>query len=128
MEFDDIIHKRHAKSIYNLKPALQLISNWEDELSQNTKENTELVNYLRHEMDKFRKNMSYNMKFHHRILNLICQSKVFIYPDLLPAVPFRFKTAKPSEYFPAEDLYVFLFQLRILCHEFNNFFIDVISV
>lgn len=85
---------------------MDLISRWECELSQNTKENTELVKYLENEMSKLRRNMSYVMKFHERILNLICQSKVFMYPELLPPVPFRFKLAKPCEYLPAEDLYV----------------------
>lgn len=96
--------KKHAKPIHNLKPSLELISNWENELSQHTKENTELVKYLQKEMNKLRKNMSYIMQFHERILKLICESKVFMYPELLPVVPFRFKTSKSSEYFPAEDL------------------------
>lgn len=104
MEFKELIDKKHAKSIYNLQPALDLISRWEGELSQNTKENTELVKYLEYEMSKFRKSMSYIMQFHERILNLICHSKVFMYPELLPHVPFRFKVNKPSEYLPAEDL------------------------
>lgn len=93
----------NAISICNLKPALKVISKWEDELSQNTKENTEWFEYLQNEMKKLRKNMCYTMKFNERILNVICKSKVFIYPDLLPAIPFRFNTTKPSEYFPGED-------------------------
>lgn len=54
-------------------------------------------------MTKLRKNMSYKMKFHERILDLMCRSVVFLYPDLLPATPFRFDTAKLSEFLPAED-------------------------
>lgn len=105
LDLIDIVEKQHDNtvSIYNLKPALDLITNWENELSKNTKENTELVSYLRAEMNKLRKNMSYIMQFHERILRIICGSKVFIYPELLPEIPFRFKTSKPSEYFPSED-------------------------
>lgn len=109
-----MVDKKHAKPIHNLQPALDLISDWEIELSQNTKENTELVEHLVHEMSKLRRNLSYVMPFHERILNLISQSKVFMYPELLPQVPFRFKTTKPSEYLPAEDLYVFEILLSVL--------------
>lgn len=104
MELNEIVDKKHAKSIHNLKPALELIFNWENELAQDTKENTQLFHHIQNEMSKLRKNMSYIMQFHPRILKVICESKVFMYPDLLPPVPFRFNTTKPSEYFPAEDL------------------------
>lgn len=82
---------------------MELIASWENELSTNTKENSELFTYLKEEMNKLRKNAGYTMQFHERILKVICASKVFIYPELLPAIPFRLKTSKPSEYFPAED-------------------------
>lgn len=82
---------------------MELITTWENELSTNTKENSELFTYLKEEMNKLRKNVGYTMQFHERFLKVICSSKVFIYPELLPAIPFRFKTSKPSEYFPAED-------------------------
>lgn len=108
-ELKDLVDKKCAKPIYNLDLALNLISDWESELSLNTTENTELVKYLQTEMSKLRKNMSYVMQFHERILNLVCHSKVFMYPELLPPFPFRFKTTKLSEYLPAEDLYVFIF-------------------
>lgn len=100
----DIFEKKsNPVSICNLKPAIELITSWENELSQNTEENAELISYLRDEMDKLRKNMSYTMQFHERILRKICESNVFMYPELLPAIPFRFNTKKLSEYFPAED-------------------------
>lgn len=101
-----MVDKRYAKPIYNLELAIDLIAKWECELSINTKENTEFVEYLQYEMSKFRNNLSYAMQFHERTLNLVVHSKVFLYPQLLPPVPFRFKGTKPSEYLPAEDLYV----------------------
>lgn len=72
-------------------------------------------------MSKLRKNMSYVMQFNERILKLICHSKVFMYPDLLPHVPFRFKTTKSSEYLPAEDLYVFDFYVQKTDHVYDSF-------
>lgn len=89
--------------IHNLKPALNLLKRWENELSQNTIENTELYTHMQEEMKKLRKNVGYTMQFHERFLQIICESKVFIYPELLPAIPFRFRASKASEYFPAED-------------------------
>lgn len=86
-----------------MKPALNLLDNWENELSLNTIENTELYTHMQEEMKRLRKNIGYTMQFHERILRIICESKVFIYPELLPAIPFRFKATKASEYFPAED-------------------------
>lgn len=102
------LDEHQAKPIYNLKPALELISKWEMELAQNTKDNAELVAFQRNEMEKWNKNKSYTMKFHERILDVMSKSKVFLYPDLLPAIPLRFpsKTSKPFEYVPGEDLYV----------------------
>lgn len=92
-----------ALSVYNLKPAVELISRWECELSLDSKENTDYFFHLQNEMNKLRKNLSYDMKFHERTLHFISESKVFMYPQLLPKIPFRFKTQKYSEYFPAED-------------------------
>lgn len=109
-EFKDLVDKKHAKPIFNLQPALDLIADWQSELSQNTKENTELFDYWKSEMSKLHRNLSYVMQFPERILNVICQSKVFMYPDLLPPVPYRLKSPKSSEYFPAEDLWVLIFK------------------
>lgn len=90
-------------SVYNLKPAMDLIARWESELSENTIENSEFFAHIQEEINKLRKNVGYTMLFHERFLRVICESKIFMYPDLLPAMPFRLKTTKPSEYFPAED-------------------------
>ncbi|XP_055309941.1 uncharacterized protein LOC129573467 [Sitodiplosis mosellana] len=120
VEIMEIIDKCESSvSIYNLKPAMELITGWENELSQNTIENTELYTYMQEEMNKLRKNVGYTMQFHERILRLICESKVFIYPELLPAIPFRFKTPKSSEYFPAED-YLLAFLLEHFFEELRK--------
>lgn len=104
IEIKEVIDKSTSKvSIYNLKPALNLLKRWESELSQNTIENTELYTHMQEEMKRLRKNVGYTMRFHERILRIVCGSKVFIHPDLIPPVPFRFKASKASEYSPAED-------------------------
>lgn len=95
--------KNDQLTIVNLKPALKLVGDWENELSENSTENTQFVRYLEKEMDKLRGNLSYTMQFHDRVLKLIGHSKVFMYPELLPKIPFRFDTKKLSEFIPAED-------------------------
>lgn len=83
--------------------ALDLIEKWENELNEDTAENTDLVEHIRSELDKVRKFASYMMKFHPRLLNIMCHSRVFLYANLLPPVPFRYNTQKFSEFVPAED-------------------------
>lgn len=82
---------------------MDLIEQWENELREDTAENTELVEHMRSEMDKVKKFPSVPMKFHPRLLNIMCHSRVFIYPDLLPPVPFRYNSSRFSEFVPAED-------------------------
>lgn len=93
----------NSSRIFNLKPAQALIADWETELSIDSTENTALVRHIQSEMDKLRSNLRYEMRFHERWLKKVCDSTVFIYPTLLPAVPFRFDTKKNSEYLPSED-------------------------
>lgn len=83
--------------------ALDLIEEWENELAEDTPENTELVEHMRCELEKIARNGSHTMKFHPRVLDVMCHSRVFLYADLLPPVPFRHDSPKFSEFLPAED-------------------------
>lgn len=91
------------EQITNLQPALALINEWETELSIDSTENTELIHHIQGELDKLRSNLRYEMRFHERWLKKVCHSTVFLYPSLLPTVPFRFETKKVAEYLPSED-------------------------
>lgn len=99
----DLQELNNSSRIFNLKSALALIVEWETELSIDSTENTELIRHIQSELDKLRSNVRYEMRFHERWLNKVCHSTVFIYPTLLPTVPFRFDTKKKSEYLPSED-------------------------
>lgn len=97
------MNENNVNRIFNLKPALALIAEWETELSVDSIENTELIRHIQSEMDKLRSNVRYEMRFHERWLKKVCHSTVFVYPSLLPTTPFRFDTKKISEYLPSED-------------------------
>lgn len=104
LELREIVEKEGANpvSIFNLKPALELIENWENELEPDTPENTNLIEFIRDQLDKMKNNNAYKMRFHDRILHKMCTSKVFLYPDYLPPIPFQVDVKK-SEYIPSED-------------------------
>lgn len=104
MELKEIVDKEGANpvSIFNLKPALELIDNWENELESDTPENTNLIEFIRDQLDRMKNNNAYKMRFHDRILHKMCTSKVFLYPDYLPPTPFQVDIKK-SEYIPSED-------------------------
>lgn len=102
-ELDEITQSGKIRPIFNLQPALDLISNWETELSADTPENTAFIEHIRKEMVRIRRNPSYLMKFHPRLIRLMCSSRVFVYSDLLPDTPFRNSSKKFSEFLPAED-------------------------
>lgn len=102
-EFKELTEKRQIRPIFNLQPALELIEKWETELAADTSENTEFIGHIRSEMDKLSKCRVYNMQFHPRLINLMCRSRVFLYANLLPPVPFRHTTLKKSEFMPGED-------------------------
>lgn len=103
-ELKALTEKGQIRRIFNLQPALELIGNWESELAVDNEENAEFIAHIRDEMDKWSKNRSYVMQFHPRLLMLMCQSRVFLYENLLPTVPFRNMTMKKSEFMPGEDL------------------------
>lgn len=69
--------------IANLPHALQLMDEWETDLSVPAEENTAYIAHLSEE------NCT---KFPDLMVNKILNSKVFIYPNLLPRVPFSEKS------------------------------------
>lgn len=60
------------------------------------------------ELAKYRKtraehNKYFRMIFHSRIMHKISNSKVFMYPALLPTVPFYDEISKTNKFIPAEE-------------------------
>lgn len=96
--------KPHNISIWNLSRAINLVNKWELDLFELNEENIELVQFHQNQTEKISRNPLYTMRFHERFLSTVCESKVFIYPELLPSRPFRPESVRKSlEYLPAED-------------------------
>lgn len=93
--------------IVNLRWALELCKQWRDELSVSTKENDDLIAFMRSEIALARKqhgkHQLYQMKFHERFLQIVSHSKVFMSGLMLPRQPFHPDETKLVEYIPAED-------------------------
>lgn len=106
-DLNDIVEepgKEHRINVWNLRLALDLLENCESQLNNPSKENNEFVQFQQTEIDKVNRNTSYIMSFHERYFSTVCNSKVFMYPNLLPKRPFRpEKHKKIAEYLPAED-------------------------
>lgn len=104
LELQEIVDQENSNpvSIFNLKPALELIKKWEMDLEPNNEANTQFIHHVQDELKRFNNNSGYKMKFHHRILDAICKSKVFLYPEFLPPTPLQVDK-KRSEYIPSED-------------------------
>lgn len=108
-ELNDIVNSSQSGqlNITNLKWALSLIAEWEAELSIDTKENTEIIKFIENEIEKFQaarnKKNFYKMAFPKRLIQKICHSKVFMYPSLLPAIPFSEDDFKTYRFILSED-------------------------
>ncbi|XP_026472577.1 uncharacterized protein LOC113376749 isoform X2 [Ctenocephalides felis] len=80
-------------STHNLKPALELCESWQSRLSKDNEETKNIFRFIENEINKSRANkLSHNRyysKFPPEMMDVICDSKVFIYPELLPKIPFR---------------------------------------
>lgn len=100
--------KTRAIHITTIDWALDLVNDWENELFVDSKENDELVAFVTNEMERFRSernhhNKVYQMKFPERLMLKICNSKVFMYTELLPKVPFNDEQLKINHFIPAEE-------------------------
>lgn len=102
------LNKTGVVKIINLKWAIDLIREWETELSSESKENLEFTAFIVNELAKYRRtrtehNKFFKMTFHTRIMHKICNSKVFMYPALLPLAPFFDEKYKNNKFISAEE-------------------------
>ncbi|XP_053966533.1 uncharacterized protein LOC128868456 [Anastrepha ludens] len=87
---------------WNLKPALKLIRQWEEELNKDTLENKEMMEFIHTEIDHTKSNCRQIPRFPPRIMDLILNSKVFMYPQYLPRIPFTTSHCSYEVFSPAE--------------------------
>ncbi|CAB3242338.1 unnamed protein product [Arctia plantaginis] len=94
-------------NVCNLKPALELANTWEKTVSVNTPENKQMVEFIMKESERCRRRFShkslYTGEFHDTFMAVVANSPVFLYPYLLPPMPFRSDNCKRYAYTRSED-------------------------
>lgn len=88
----------------NLLPSLEVVKSWEDALDGD--EGAEIQSFMETQVDlsKRYKNQRkrYQEKFPPQLMNLMADSTAFIYPHLIPAMPFR-NVCEQRIFLPSED-------------------------
>lgn len=117
---------KSAFNAWNLKLGLELIKKWENELSIYSEENRSLMDFFYNEIERIqnlkRPSISNAMRFPPRIMKLMIESKVFIYPELLPKIPFHFHKNHlkiRNNFCPSED-HILAFAMEKYFQEINN--------
>ncbi|XP_020712601.1 uncharacterized protein LOC101453433 [Ceratitis capitata] len=87
---------------WNLRPAMKLIRQWEEDLSEDTPQNKEMMKFINSEVHSTRSNCRQVPRFPPRIMELMLNSKVFMYPQYLPRIPFRSRPRRYECFAPAE--------------------------
>ncbi|KAK3912301.1 GON-4-like protein [Frankliniella fusca] len=124
LEYLNNMAKDKRKSAFkpaNLTPALEVINCWEQKLSSD--EGPEIMQFMKDEVAKGahlkKRRQKTVLKFPPQLLNLMSQSKAFIYPKLLPHLPFVVYERNNKEVFRSEQ------QLIALgLEEFTQFITD----
>ncbi|XP_067012946.1 GON-4-like protein isoform X2 [Anabrus simplex] len=91
----------------NLMDAIQLIEKWEEELSSSRSERDSYQSFILREINKGRfewnRRRMYTCAFPPKMMEVVSRSSVFLYPLLLPPVPFRCDGFRKPQYLLSED-------------------------
>ncbi|XP_063366858.1 uncharacterized protein LOC134655338 [Cydia amplana] len=94
-------------NVCNLKPAIDLVRSWETSVSADTPENMEMIAFVQKEIERSRRRAAQNNlyvgDFPKMFLNVVSNSPVFLYPHLLPPIPFRSDVFRKFGYLRCED-------------------------
>ncbi|XP_060805440.1 uncharacterized protein LOC106137275 isoform X2 [Amyelois transitella] len=108
--------------VCNLRPAMELVSGWEAKVSQTTPENTEYIQYIQDDCQKWANYMARNNyylgDFHDMFKKAIAESPVFLYPYLLPPRPYHNRQRR-SNYLMSEDELI-----ALGLHQFRQYVMD----
>ncbi|XP_063626471.1 uncharacterized protein LOC134798068 [Cydia splendana] len=93
--------------VCNLKPAVDLIRSWETSVSADTPENMEMIAFVQKQIERSRRRSAQNNlyvgDFPKTFMNVVSNSPVFLYPHLLPPLPFRSDVFRKFGYLRCED-------------------------
>ncbi|CAH0590114.1 unnamed protein product [Chrysodeixis includens] len=93
--------------VCNLRPALELVNSWEAAVSADTPENAAMLEFIQKQMERTSRRLNHKAlyvgEFHETFLSTVANSRVFLYPYLLPAMPYRGDTTRRLFYLNSED-------------------------
>uniref|UniRef100_A0A1A9ZY38 Uncharacterized protein n=1 Tax=Glossina pallidipes TaxID=7398 RepID=A0A1A9ZY38_GLOPL len=88
----------------NLDSALDLVEKWKEEVNDNNnEENREMMLFMHKEIEATNKNTRQIPRFPQRVMDAIVNSKVFMYPQYLPRIPFTPRQRTYEAFAPAES-------------------------
>ncbi|XP_063386209.1 uncharacterized protein LOC134672239 [Cydia fagiglandana] len=94
-------------NVCNLKPAVDLVRSWETSVSADTPENMEMIAFVQKQIERSRRRAAQNNlyvgDFPKTFMNVVSNSPVFLYPHLLPPLPFRSDVFRKFGYLRCED-------------------------
>ncbi|CAG9795572.1 unnamed protein product [Diatraea saccharalis] len=94
-------------NVCNLHQAVELVHKWEESVSKDTPENTAMVEFIQKEAERWRRNTAYNKlyvgEFHETFNKVVANSPVFLYPYLLPPMPYAADSKRRFSYLRSED-------------------------
>ncbi|XP_049876773.1 uncharacterized protein LOC126374289 isoform X2 [Pectinophora gossypiella] len=108
-QFSNMVQKdpNSVVNVCNLKPAVELVEGWQKTVSQDTPENKKMVEFIQDESERsrrrFHQNSLYIGEFPELFLQTVANSGVFLYPYLLPAMPYRADSHRKFSYKHTED-------------------------
>ncbi|KAE8752084.1 hypothetical protein FOCC_FOCC001246 [Frankliniella occidentalis] len=97
--------KKSAFKPANLAPSLDLVNCWEQKLSSD--EGSEVIQFMKDQVARAtrlkERRQKTSLKFSPELLNLMAESKSFVYPQLLPHSPFKIYEIKKPEILHSEE-------------------------
>ncbi|XP_055856678.1 uncharacterized protein LOC129919724 [Episyrphus balteatus] len=96
-------------NVWNLKPALELVEEWEKELNEDTEENSQLMKFIYRELRRtpVRSRTNYQVsRFSPRIMKKLLSSRAIMYPSYLPKIPFASQRISFQCFAPAESILI----------------------
>ncbi|KAI9576781.1 hypothetical protein GQX74_010763 [Glossina fuscipes] len=89
---------------WNLDSALDLVEKWQEEVNDNNnEENREMMLFMHKEIEATNKNTRQIPRFPPRVMDTIVNSKVFMYPQYLPRIPFTPRQRTYEAFAPTES-------------------------
>ncbi|CAH0401411.1 unnamed protein product [Chilo suppressalis] len=101
------VNPSSVAGVCNLKAAMELVKNWEETVSKDTPENTAMVEFIQKEAERWRRstanNRLYTGEFPEKFKKVVANSTVFLYPYLLPPLPYGADSKRKYSYLRSED-------------------------